>query len=92
MFCMSVAIFAVLPPLFAIMDDTEYVYVDDDVSFKLSISLYNNRLFLRLTYQRQLRWPRFQATLQQPPPTKTVIAVSEFRMDKTREGVTVEGE
>ena len=34
MFCMSVAIFAILPPLFAIMDDDEYVYVDDDVSFK----------------------------------------------------------
>ena len=33
MFCMSIAIIAILPPLFAIMDDDEYVYVDDDVSF-----------------------------------------------------------
>ena len=32
MFCMSVAIFAILPTLFAIMDDDQYVYIDDDVS------------------------------------------------------------
>ena len=31
-FCVSLAIFALLPNLLAIMDDTEYVYVDDDVS------------------------------------------------------------
>ena len=31
MFCMSVAILAILPPLFAIMDDDQYVYIDDDV-------------------------------------------------------------
>ena len=37
MFCMSIAIFAILPPLFAIMDDDEYVYVDDDVSLKIKL-------------------------------------------------------
>ena len=31
-FCISLAIFALLPNLLAIMDDDHYVYVDDDVS------------------------------------------------------------
>ena len=31
-FCVSLAIVALLPNLLAIMDDNEYVYVDDDVS------------------------------------------------------------
>ena len=31
-FCFSLAIFALLPNLLAIMDDSEYVYIDDNVS------------------------------------------------------------
>ena len=33
MFCLSIALFSILPTLLAIMDDDLYVYVDDDVSF-----------------------------------------------------------
>ena len=32
MFCFSLGIFAILPTLFAIMDDDQYVYIDDNVS------------------------------------------------------------
>ena len=31
-FCVSLVVLALLPNLFAIMDDDQYVYVDDDVS------------------------------------------------------------
>ena len=40
-FCFSLAIFALLPNLLAIMDDSEYVYVDENVSFVKIISVRN---------------------------------------------------
>jgi len=36
MFCFSLAIFAILPTLFAIMDDELYVYVDDNADLSTS--------------------------------------------------------
>ena len=39
MFCLSIALFSILPTLFAIMDDDLYVYVDDDVSFEHTESI-----------------------------------------------------
>ena len=96
MFCMSVAIFAILPPLFAIMDDGEYVYVDDDVSNWWNIKIMTGHF--RLIYQPQLKvaalWPSHQ--LLQPLPETQIATVvsSEFEIIQlnNRGKVLVEGE
>ena len=76
-FCVSLVILALLPNLFAIMDDDHYVYVDDDVSIFIKRK---NKMtgYLRAKYQPQLKLPSLQPSHQllPPPPPQTQIATA----------------
>ena len=74
-FCVSLVVLALLPNLFAIMDDDQYVYVDDDVSI---FSLYWKILIgsLRLKFQHQHKLELFQPSHQLLRPLQIQIATA----------------